>query len=155
MSDTLGLKALLVLTCGMQTISLATCGFASWTAQTVCTLAQVVLNTSCMLFINRYFLLYSPPEQYGTVTGVYIFFLMAMSMPVTYAGLATTDALPDGPDAYRYPLYAYGALGVLAWGLYIVYFTRYPPPAKPPMTETGASLEMISGEQPPTTGSAA
>jgi len=78
-------------------------------------------------------LMYSPPNRYGAVQGVYTFGVVLISTPWSLGGIAATAILPPGVDAYRIPMVVFGATGLLGLAIYAAYFRAHPPPEVPPL----------------------
>jgi len=131
LADRFGLLIFVLVLGLIQTVAVFTCGFPSWPAQAVCATALVLFSTLLTLFISRYLLLYSPPNRFGTVQGVYALVVMLASMPSTFGGLGLTAVLPEGPIAYQIPMWIFGSSGALALYAYAWYFMSHPPPDVP------------------------
>eukprot|EP00929_Paragymnodinium_shiwhaense_P072673 TRINITY_DN3688_c3_g1_i1.p1 TRINITY_DN3688_c3_g1~~TRINITY_DN3688_c3_g1_i1.p1 ORF type:complete len:799 (-),score=199.56 TRINITY_DN3688_c3_g1_i1:131-2527(-) len=112
-------------------VASATLGIPDRRAQTVCAVCLVFWMSVFNLFISRYLLKYSPPNRFGTVQGVYVFVLMTVSAPLTMISLGSIEVLPEGPNAYRIPMWTSGITGALCMVVYACYYIKNPPPEVP------------------------
>mmetsp|Transcript_8671 Transcript_8671/g.19074 ORF Transcript_8671/g.19074 Transcript_8671/m.19074 type:complete len:813 (-) Transcript_8671:43-2481(-) len=134
-ADCLGLNIFVVVLSLVVGVATWFSAIADWKAQTITCLALVLFSSLFNLYIQRYLLMYSPPNRIGTVQGLYMIFAIMASMPETIGGIACVDMLPEGPAAYQIPLRAMGCLGTLVLALYSCYFWRNPPPDCPVLLE--------------------
>eukprot|EP00913_Durusdinium_trenchii_P030814 g28859.t1 len=106
---------------------------ASWPAQAICGGAMALFISLFTIFISRYLLMYSPPNRYGAVQGMYTLGVICIATPWSMGGLAATAVLPPGLNAYLIPMMTFGVSGVVGLLLYGAYFRANPPPAVPPL----------------------
>jgi len=131
LADRFGMQAFLYFLGGILAVATITCGFQSWAAQTICSLMLVLWSALFQLFIYKYLLHYAPPNRFGAVQGVYSMLLMCVSLPITFSSLELVAMLPDGPDAYRIPMYCLGSASSVAAFGYALYYSLHPPPEVP------------------------
>mmetsp|Transcript_122046 Transcript_122046/g.390283 ORF Transcript_122046/g.390283 Transcript_122046/m.390283 type:complete len:790 (+) Transcript_122046:184-2553(+) len=133
LADIFGVKAIMYCLGFSMVVATATCGIASWAMQTIAATSLVLFTTLFMLFVSRYLLMYAPPNRFGTVQGIYLLLVIVASCPISALGLLATAMLPQGVDAYRIPMLAYGIAGTLSMTLYGIYYCFNPAPATPPL----------------------
>eukprot|EP00931_Biecheleriopsis_adriatica_P053533 TRINITY_DN31351_c0_g1_i1.p1 TRINITY_DN31351_c0_g1~~TRINITY_DN31351_c0_g1_i1.p1 ORF type:complete len:724 (+),score=150.18 TRINITY_DN31351_c0_g1_i1:53-2173(+) len=144
LADRFGIQAFILFLAFILLVGFATVGWASWKAQMACSVCLTLFNLLFTLFISRYMLQYSPPNRFGTVNGVYTLLVMLAFMPFLFLGMGITSSLPEGPDAYRYPMYVYGVTGGVGMLAYAVYYRGHPPPDVPPLLPED-ELELAKG----------
>lgn len=131
LADKCGVHALIIGFSISLALGTITCYFATWFCQIICITCMIIFSSFYMLFLSRFLLNYSPPNRFGTVQGVYILFLVLLSLPPYLGMIGWHEALPEGVDSFRLPMLVFGMAGVLTMLLYACYFKRHPPPAVP------------------------
>ena len=66
-------QVIIFLFCAIMFVATVTMGLPYWPAQTICGCSLALFISLFTIFISRYLLLYSPPNRYGAVQGVYTF----------------------------------------------------------------------------------
>ncbi|CAK9018428.1 unnamed protein product [Durusdinium trenchii] len=131
--DIFGLEVIIMLFCAIMGVCTITMPMASWPAQAICGGAMALFISLFTIFISRYLLMYSPPNRYGAVQGMYTLGVICIATPWSMGGLAATAVLPPGLNAYLIPMMTFGVSGVVGLLLYGAYFRANPPPAVPPL----------------------
>jgi len=131
--DRFGLQAFPVLFSTIMAVALATVGLTSWSAQVICTSALALFVGLFWIFVSAYVLLYSPPNRFGAVQGMYTLGVVLISTPWSMAGSAATSLLPAGANEYRIPLLAFGTTALFWMLVYAYFFKQHPPPVLPPL----------------------
>jgi len=131
--DKFGLQVIVLLFVAIMGVATITMGLPSWPAQAICGGSMALFISLFTIFISRYLLMYSPPNRYGAVQGVYTLGVVLISTPWSMGGIAATAILPPGVNAYRIPMIVFGATGVVGLAIYAAYFKSHPPPEVPPL----------------------
>lgn len=131
--DRYGLGAMISACLVMAIMSVATCPFADWNIQTICSFSQALLICLAQIFISRFVLFYAPPNRLGTVQGVWIAIMTAVALPVVMGGMAWSGMMPPGVDAFRIPLVFFGVIALPAWFAFGVFFRNNGVPPIPPL----------------------
>ncbi|CAJ1418289.1 unnamed protein product [Effrenium voratum] len=130
-ADRFGLEVLIVLFAMLTGLATVTLPLPSWPAQILCASSLTFFISLFTIFISRYLLLYSPPNRFGAVQGVYVLVVILISTPWSLGGVAATALLGTGVNAYRIPMLVFGLTGVVSLSWYAWYFQKNPPPENP------------------------
>jgi len=130
-ADRFGLPAFILFLAFLLLTSGSTLCLRSWPAQIVCAGCMVLFNLLFNLFISKYLLMYSPPNRFGTVQGVFTLVVVLAALPWSMSGMGVTAVLPQGVDAYRIPMLVFAITGTIAMAMYAWYYLRNPAPEVP------------------------
>eukprot|EP00584_Thalassiosira_punctigera_P009040 CAMPEP_0172529078 /NCGR_PEP_ID=MMETSP1067-20121228/3244_1 /TAXON_ID=265564 ORGANISM="Thalassiosira punctigera, Strain Tpunct2005C2" /NCGR_SAMPLE_ID=MMETSP1067 /ASSEMBLY_ACC=CAM_ASM_000444 /LENGTH=857 /DNA_ID=CAMNT_0013313067 /DNA_START=97 /DNA_END=2670 /DNA_ORIENTATION=- len=99
------------------------CAVPSWTLQMVAVSSSTVCQICMMLFMVRYAIIFAPPDRVGSVTGLFVAGLGALSFVPIIA--MSVDIALNG--SYVQPQRWICIVGLVAWIAYIVYVKRTSP----------------------------
>eukprot|EP00434_Breviolum_minutum_P001387 symbB.v1.2.001219.t1/scaffold66.1/size357995/22 len=88
--DKFGLQVIVYLFVAIMGVATITMGLPSWPAQAICGGSMALFISLFTIFISRYLLMYSPPNRYGAVQGVYTLGVVLISTPWSMGGIAAT-----------------------------------------------------------------
>ena len=100
---------------------------ATAAAQTAAQMVMVVGMSLYMIIINRFSMLYAPPELFGTLGGVQFSIIsVGMLVGVSLVSLGTKDL--KGAAQYQVPFVALGVVSSILGGTLAYHWTTTPPP---------------------------